>query len=565
MNYFQTLRINVRMMAGFAAVFVLMGIGSVVGLWHLNRLEGVVDRLATEETRKLSLAEHWLRGISVNLVRAQTSLLVVDEDALLRQLKKDMDATSRDISEYEKSIEDLVSAAQGKQILSRIGELRGKYRGTRAQFIERRGNGDDVRDDLRKTLNPLADAYLAAVQEFVDWQQVEVEAARRNATDATGRARIQIVAAVLCGLLFGVAIAFLLSRSIVGPLTRARDSARRIAGGDLSGNIHSEGRDEAAEMLDALAEMQRALRNIVGEVRIGAESVSTASTQISAGTIDLSSRTEQEASSIEETAASIEELTSTVNQNAEHAREADKLALSASEVANRGGRVMNQVVVTMENIQGSSKKIAEIIGVIDGIAFQTNILALNAAVEAARAGEQGRGFAVVASEVRNLAQRSASAAKEIKGLIGDSVGAVDNGSKLVDEAGKTMQEVVTSVKRVSDIIGEIATATHEQSLGISQVNTAVMELERVTQQNAALVEESAAASESLKQQATRLAETVAVFKVDEQARRELPAIPQPTRSKSPAGARRDSKWPVAARLAPAGAANGLVDEDWKEF
>jgi methyl-accepting chemotaxis protein-1 (serine sensor receptor) len=378
----------------------------------------------------------------------------------------------------------------------------------------------------------------------------------------------------------GVAVAtslivgWITTRSIVVPLQAATAIAQRVASGDLTATIEVTANDETGRLLQALKRMTESLSMLVEEVRIGAETVTTASTQIAAGNADLSSRTEEQASSIEETAASIEELTSTVNQNAENAKEADKLAMSASEIANRGGDVVDKVVATMDSIQGSSKKISEIIGVIDGIAFQTNILALNAAVEAARAGEQGRGFAVVASEVRSLAQRSASAAKEIKGLITDSVDTVDSGSKLVDEAGKTMQEVVRSVKRVSDIIGEIATATNEQSSGISQVNTAVLELERVTQQNAALVEESAAASESLKHQATRLAETVAVFKVSDRAQHALTAtsaqrqIRQPDSLHSSArlqSLRPGQKMSTKANLAHATSAHGHADEDWKEF
>ncbi len=367
-----------------------------------------------------------------------------------------------------------------------------------------------------------------------------------------------------------LALGWVTMRSIVVPLQKATEIAQRVADGDLTVRIEATANDETGRLLQALKRMTESLSALVEEVRIGAETVTTASTQIAAGNVDLSSRTEEQASSIEETAASIEELTSTVNQNAENAKEADRLAISASEIANRGGDVVNQVVMTMDNIQGSSKKISEIIGVIDGIAFQTNILALNAAVEAARAGEQGRGFAVVASEVRSLAQRSASAAKEIKGLITDSVETVESGSKLVDEAGRTMQEVVRSVKRVSDIIGEIATATNEQSSGISQVNTAVTELERVTQQNAALVEESAAASESLKHQATRLVETVAAFKLAEHSQHTLPAAPTTRQANTLPRARQQNarsgqKISARAQLATPNGANSYANEDWKEF
>ncbi|WP_375341615.1 methyl-accepting chemotaxis protein [Massilia phyllosphaerae] len=320
-------------------------------------------------------------------------------------------------------------------------------------------------------------------------------------------------AAILAGCLAGVAAAMFLARSIVKPLAEAVAIARNVAKGDLSADIHTDARNEFGQLLQALGEMNGSLANIVGEVRAEADTIASASSQIGAATLDLSGRTEQQASTLEETSASVEELSATVKQNADNARQANTLAASASAIAVKGGATVGAVVDTMGAIQASARKIADIIGVIDGIAFQTNILALNAAVEAARAGEQGRGFAVVASEVRNLAQRSATAAREIKELINDSVEKVDSGSRMVDQAGATMQEVVDSIRRVADIMGEITVASQEQSTGIEQIHQAVSQMDQVTQQNAAMVEEAAGASSSLQEQAAGLAQLVSVFRL----------------------------------------------------
>ncbi len=319
-----------------------------------------------------------------------------------------------------------------------------------------------------------------------------------------------VVLAVIFAVWFGI------KASLVAPMNRLIDSIRHIAGGDLVKPTEVDGSNEMGQLAESLRHMQGELMRTVGDVRNGANAIYSGASEIATGNNDLSSRTEQQAASLEETAASMEQLTATVKQNAENARQASHLALSASETAQRGGKVVDNVVQTMRDISTSSQKIADIISVIDGIAFQTNILALNAAVEAARAGEQGRGFAVVAGEVRNLAQRSAQAAREIKSLIEDSVGKVDVGSTLVESAGETMAEIVSAVTRVTDIMGEIASASDEQSRGIDQVGLAVAEMDRVTQQNAALVEESAAAAAALEEQASRLTEAVAVFRIQQQ-------------------------------------------------
>src|SRR5450830_1886073 len=380
---------------------------------------------------------------------------------------------------------------------------------------------------------------------------------------------------LILGLLasaLGIGCAAYITRAITQPINVAVKVAQTVASGDLTSQIEVHTTEETGQLLQALKDMNSSLVNIVGQVRSGTETIATASSEIASGNLDLSSRTEEQASSLEETASSMEELTSTVRQNADNAQQANQLALSASGVAVKGGAVVGKVVETMDAINDSSRKIVDIISVIDGIAFQTNILALNAAVEAARAGEQGRGFAVVAAEVRNLAQRSASAAKEIKTLIDNSVEKVDSGTRLVDQAGVAMTNIVSSVQRVTDIMAEISLATQEQSSGIDQINQAISQMDQVTQQNAALVEEAAAAAESLQDQAVQLAQAVSVFKLAEgvvgrpvAAPRSAPPAPAAATPVRPALAR-----PAAApRPAPAAAAKpramATAGDDWEEF
>ncbi len=386
--------------------------------------------------------------------------------------------------------------------------------------------------------------------------------------------RKQILIGTLLLALAIITCAWLVSRRIKRALDEAIKVSNKIADGDLTGEIVIHSQDETGFLLGSLKEMNRGLAKIVGEVRTGADSIATATEQIAAGNADLSQRTEEQASALEETASSMEELTSTVRQNADNAQQANQLAISASSVAVKGGEVITKVVDTMKSITDSSNKISDIIGVIDGIAFQTNILALNAAVEAARAGEQGRGFAVVATEVRSLAQRSAAAAKEIKTLIVDSVSKVQDGSRLVEEAGQTTQEIVTSIKRVTDIMAEISAASLEQSSGIEQVNTAITQMDDVTQQNAALVEQAAAAAESLEDQASQLVQVVASFTLEESAQprksstekkvRHLDAAtPKTSRKINPPTTLKKEKKTGSLALAAPGAA--ALDDDWKEF
>ncbi|MBW4057103.1 MAG: HAMP domain-containing protein [Proteobacteria bacterium] len=387
--------------------------------------------------------------------------------------------------------------------------------------------------------------------------------------------RLQILGAALILALVVFAFAWVVARGIKRALDKAIVASDLIAAGDLTVKIEVDSEDETGHLLMSLKEMNEGLAKIVGEVRTGADSIATATEQIAAGNADLSQRTEEQASALEETASSMEELTSTVKQNADNAQQANQLAISASGVAVKGGDVINRVVRTMESITDSSRKIADIIGVIDGIAFQTNILALNAAVEAARAGEQGRGFAVVAAEVRSLAQRSAAAAKEIKTLIEDSVGKVQDGSRLVEEAGHTTQEIVTSIKRVTDIMAEISAASLEQSSGIEQVNTAITQMDDVTQQNAALVEQAAAAAESLEEQAMQLVQVVTRFKLEESVQlqkgsaerkvRKIQALRPELEAKKGGrpGTQRFQKKADSLKLSAPKTVD--ADDDWKEF
>jgi len=425
-----------------------------------------------------------------------------------------MDKSSAAAAPDQKRIRELVKDSDAQPLVATIDSAREIFRLSRAALLKRKLAGEDVSAALDKELSPKSLRYIDAFDQFVRYQQASVARALQEADQSARTGQLILGVGGVSALVLAALLAWALARSIVLPLQRATASARRIAQGDLSERMHVEGRDEASALQAALMEMQGSLSRLVADVRMNSESVATASAQIAQGNNDLSQRTEGQASALQQTAATMDELGTTVRHNADNARQARELALGASGVADRGGQVVGRVVSTMTGINASAKKIAEIIAVIDGIAFQTNILALNAAVEAARAGEQGRGFAVVASEVRSLAQRSAEAAKQIKTLISDSVEQVEQGTHLVDQAGKTMAEIVSAIKRVSDIVAEISAASSEQSSGVGQVGQAISQMDQATQQNAALVEESAAAAESLRQQAQQLVHSVSAFNLN---------------------------------------------------
>jgi methyl-accepting chemotaxis protein len=487
----------------------------VVGLIRLGNISDINDRIIDGDWVKTDAAQTINALTRANAQRTMELFITSDKDKVSR-IYQSIDSNKKTIDEALATLDKLAYAPEGKALLAKIKVSRAAYVTSFSKVAKLLA--EEKRDEATSMMSgetlPALDVLEQQITAMVNLQKKLVD------TDGTEtRQNIESASNLLIGLglaavLIGIGFAYVITRSITRPLHEAVHVAQTVASGDLTSRIVVQSKDETGQLLQALKGMNESLKKIVGEVRVGTDTIATASSQIASGNQDLSSRTEEQASSLEETVAAMEELTSTVKQNADNARQANELAVSASEVAVKGGAVVLQVVDTMGSISESATKIVDIISVIDGIAFQTNILALNAAVEAARAGEQGRGFAVVAAEVRNLAQRSAAAAREVKTLIGDSVDKVDVGSKLVTQAGATMDEIVTSVQRVTDIMGEITAASEEQSAGIEQINKAMSQMDEVTQQNAALVEEAAAAAESMQGQAGNLAQVVGVFKLD---------------------------------------------------
>ena len=514
MTMLENISIGKRLTLGFTIILAFAMLITGIGVW---RLQGVAT--ATRDMMQVPLAKErmisdWYGKVDSG-IRRTTAIARSSDPALGAFFAEESKASSAISSELQKKVEELIVDADEKALFVRIGEQRKVYLSSRDQVAKLKAAGElEQADKIFETVfRPGTASYQALMMDLLKMQRARIDATAAHIDDIAASSRKLLYVLATLVLAFGAFSSWLLTTGITGPLRQAVTAARRVAGGDLTGHIDDSARDETGQLLSALKDMNASLLGIVNEVRSGTDHITTSSSEIAAGNQDLSRRTEQQAGALEETASSMEELTSTVKHNADNARQANQLAASAAQVAVKGGEVVAQVVDTMDSINQSSRKIVDIIAVIDGIAFQTNILALNAAVEAARAGEQGRGFAVVASEVRNLAQRSASAAKEIKELIGDSVEKVNQGSKLVADAGTTMGEIVSSVHRVSDMITEITAASNEQSAGINEVYEAIGAMDAVTQQNAALVEQAAAAAESMQQQAAALAQAVSVFKV----------------------------------------------------
>jgi methyl-accepting chemotaxis protein len=568
MGFLGNMNIGKRLAVGFSLILAMAVLITVAGDWRLNQMAHDTEQMMAEPLAKERMISEW-SGLIFSAVRRTAATVKSSDPSLGDYFKEDMVVTNKRSAELVKQIEPLIAEGEEKALFDKLSAQRKLYLAARDSAVKAKteGNNELANKILDESFTPVSKTYQDLVKQLVTMQHERIDGISHEVVASASTSVRMITAIAACAVVLGAICSWLLTRGITRPIREAVKVAEAVASGDLTHRIDSQARDETGALLRALRHMNDSLVAIVTQVRGGTDTIATASGEITAGNLDLSARTEQQAGSLEESAASMEELTGTVRQNADNARQANQLSITASEVAAQGGAVVSQVITTMGSINASSRKIVDIIAVIDGIAFQTNILALNAAVEAARAGEQGRGFAVVASEVRTLAQRSAAAAKEIKTLIGDSVDKVDTGTRLVDQAGATMEQVVESIRRVTDIMAEITSASLEQSAGIEQVNQAIGEMDAATQQNAALVEESAAAATSLQDQASRLAQVVRVFKVEG----DTPATAAPgaaaSRPARVAAARparvagRAIAAPQPKRAAQAASAGG----DWEEF
>ena len=576
---FNDLKISTRLAAAFGLLtLLLIGVAAVAVMQMKSMYASTTD-----------ITGNWLPSVQlVNQMNTATSDYRVTEarhimntdDNAMAAIEKEMAVVLAGFDKRRDAYVKLISSPEERKLYDAFAADWKKYLQVHDELLamSRRNDNDAAKALLDGASFKLFESSSAVLDRLVELNQNGALAAAESSDKAYANARyVMLFASVFCALLAALAALWII-RSITGPINKAVAVSSAVAAGDLSQEFEAAGKSETAQLLISLKNMQASLVKVVSNVRENSESVATASAQIAQGNNDLSQRTEEQASALEETAASMEELSATVKQNADNAKQANQLAMSASTVAIKGGDVVSQVVETMKGINDSSKKIADIISVIDGIAFQTNILALNAAVEAARAGEQGRGFAVVASEVRSLAGRSAEAAKEIKSLIGTSVERVEQGTTLVDQAGATMTEVVNSIRRVTDIMGEISAASTEQSQGVAQVGEAVTQMDQATQQNAALVEESAAAAESLKVQAQALVQVVAVFKLSQGHQLTTAATParHAVPAHKPSAVAVDRRGPNRAKnvvrpvfkpaaVAPVAASAKTGTEEWESF
>jgi methyl-accepting chemotaxis protein len=565
---FANFKIGQRLSLGFGVVLTLM-VGLVaVGLGGMSSMNNSLVTIVDVNNVQLDATTD-MRDAQRRLAIAVRDIILVTDPVVVAQLDKDVAQAWQAYGAASATLDKMINRDAGKALMAKIVAGRNQTAPLldRAKALGLENNTWESTNFLVKELMPAVNKWQAAIDDMTAYQTSRNHEDRETAAGQNDRARLLLLILGGVAVAAAVVIAWLATRSITRPMKEAVLIAQTVAAGNLTSHIDVRSTDETGQLLQALKDMNASLQNIVGQVRTGTETIATASSEIARGNLDLSSRTEQQASALEETASSMEELTSTVKQNSDNARQANQLAQSASSVAVQGGVVVSQVVETMGSINESARKIVDIIGVIDGIAFQTNILALNAAVEAARAGEQGRGFAVVASEVRNLAQRSASAAKEIKSLIGDSVEKVDLGGRLVSQAGTTMNEIVASVKRVTDIMSEITVASREQESGIEQINQAISEMDAVTQQNAALVEEAAAAAQSLQEQSSSLAQVVSVFQMSDTAvQTSAPSAPAPAR---PIATRKQALVSLAASKGSsrrdAAPATADAETEWEQF
>jgi len=513
-----SLNIVTRLNLGFSIIIVLLLLMSGVGYWSLQSVGSLNNHMVKNELAKKRILELWFSGITNNSYRALTVLRTTDPEERKNILEK-ISNSDQGNTDLRNQLDAIPKSPEEQELFATVDKKRAIYAENRAELFKsfiHDGNAEEINSRINSEFQPKLAAYIAALNDLGDYLDDQID---QSSTTIDGRFRMGSLTLVIISVVstvLGSLFAFLISRSITRPLKTALQISRSVSQGNLKTKIRVEGDDEMSELLWSLKSMSENLATVVDDVRKGADTIASTSAEITSGNIDLSERTERQVSDLERTATATEQLIGAVRLNGENAKLADQLATSASEVAVKGGKVVSEVVEVMGSINESSKQIVDIIGVIDGIAFQTNILALNAAVEAARAGEQGRGFAVVATEVRQLAQRSAAAAKEIKTLITGSVEKVSNGARLVDEAGATMGDIVSSVSKVTSIISEITASSKEQLIGIEQISSAVHHLDKMAMENAALVEESLAAAQGLEEQAIHSLQIVEFFKITDE-------------------------------------------------